>query len=172
MLPPLVNEDAGTLLAHDGTAIEWDDLAYDQGTISSQVLSRHYEQPHVVALEDKQHAGNGPWRPLIVVVDSLAGFVRVYDKWGKAISEPSLGRVTAGKQRLTQLLAQFDTHGKKAGCFYRSPVLRRRPVDRSSRKKSDGDDERICGRLIDLIEVRVCTHTLWTSCGLVHAHCT
>lgn len=168
MLPPLVDEDAGTIVAHDGSAIDWDDLAYGQGSISSQLLSHRHEQPRVVAVEDKKHSGNGPWRQLIVVVDSLAGFVRVYDKWGNAISEPSSGRVTAGKQELSQFLEQFDTAGKGAGCFYRSPVLRRRPADRSSRKKND-DDERVCGALIDMIEVRfeMCEHI---RCGLLHVY--
>lgn len=153
MLPPVVDDDARTVLAHDGTTIDWDDLAYSQGSISSQLFSDQHEQPRVVALEDTKHAGNGPWRQLLVVVDSRAGFVRVYDRWGKTISEPSSGRVVDGKQGLAQFVAQFDTHGQKAGCFYRSPALRRRPADRSLGKTKDST-ERICGALEDMIAVR------------------
>lgn len=163
MLPPVVDDDAGTVVAHDGTKIDWDDLAHGQGSISSQLFSDQYEQPRVVALEDKKHAGNGAWRQLLVVVDSRAGFVRVYDKWGMAISEPSSGRVVRGKQELAQFVAQFDTDGQKAGCFYRSPAVRRRPADRSSKKSKDST-ERICGALEDMIAVRERVHH--TSCGL------
>ncbi|KAL3895113.1 MAG: hypothetical protein SGPRY_013606, partial [Prymnesium sp.] len=82
------------------------------------------------ALEDRAHLHVEIWRPVVVCRSPEdPATIELFDQLGRIIDEPSIG-TPQGKQSFESFVEEF---AENSNGFYRPPVLKRAPRDRTSR---------------------------------------
>lgn len=110
----------------------WEAHASTQGKVTADVI-RASKSGQIFALEDRNSFAHTTWRRVFVTVDRHHGKIFLRDQHGAEIDEPSEG-VRQGVQPLDAFLEELDEHNE----YYRAPVLRRAPRQRSALPASPG----------------------------------
>lgn len=118
---------------------DWEALAREQPTVNVAAL-QSAGKGEFFALEDRNLI-TAPWRRIFAVFDGHS-FV-VFDQQGNLIVEPLDGLV-AGRQVKEVLVQEFAED--EEGFYYRAPVLRRTPLDRT--KPASSIDGPRCGQTL------------------------
>lgn len=107
---------------------DWDETAREQQLVTRQRVM--CAQPGTIfAMQDRNSYTCDNWRNVFIHISTNSpGFIELFDAQGQIIDETIAG-CPGGMQELSQFLNEFVDTSEE---YYRSPVIRRLPRDRSS----------------------------------------